>query len=113
MRMKKSVSRSRPRRIDGAFFIRDLASARTFSLVHGTLDGTHPARPTVNRRSDRAYFILSGSGSIRVGARRYRVRPNDLVLVRKLVPHQLRGRLRCLVITAPRFDPKDERLLKK
>ncbi len=110
--MKRSATRVRIRRIDSAFTIRDLGGGHRFNAALGSLHGTHPATPIVNRRSDRAYFILRGSGSVRIGARRYRVRAHDLVFVRAKQPHQISGELECLVITAPRFDPRDERPIK-
>lgn len=81
----------------------------SFDVAVGTLEGDHP--PVVNSESDRAYYVLSGKGRIRVGGSWYEVSESDLFEVPAGKPHALNGDMRYLVITSPPFDPANEEML--
>jgi|GEM_PF-1670957 Mannose-6-phosphate isomerase len=83
--------------------------AFSFDVAVGTLDGYHP--PVVNNESDRAYYVLSGEGSIRVNDSWFDVSKSDLVEVPAGKAHALKGEMRYLIITSPPFDPANEEML--
>jgi mannose-6-phosphate isomerase-like protein (cupin superfamily) len=106
--MKKSVLDAKSRHIDSALTIWDLFAEKDFpfDFVIATLNGDHPT--VTNRRSDRAYFVLSGEGLVTVGNTTHAVRADDLIAIPAGTPHSLRGNLRYAIITSPPFDPRDE-----
>lgn len=106
--MKKTLLDAKSRQIDSVLTICDLFSEKDFrfDFVIATLNGDHP--PVTNRRSDRAYFVLSGEGLVTVGNTTHAVKAEDLIAIPAGTPHSLRGNLRYAIITSPPFDPLDE-----
>ena len=80
--------------------------SKKFNVVKGILTGKHGL--TTNHRSDRAYFILRGSGEASVGEDKFEVGKDDLVIIPSGYAHGLKGDMEFLIITAPAFDPADE-----
>lgn len=77
-----------------------------FSAVIGLLDGPHGKQ--VNAKSDRAYFILEGTGSVFVGEEKTDVEPYDLVHIPAGTVHGIKGKLKVLILNTPPFSPQDE-----
>jgi len=80
--------------------------SKNISLALGEVRGFHGT--FLNRKSERVYFILSGSGSISIEGRKFSVSQEDCVLVPVNSKHSIEGEMRYLVIDSPPFDPKDE-----
>jgi len=98
------------RDVDAALTIYPLMASNTdfaFDAALGDLNGAHP--PVINQVSDRAYYFLEGSARVTVGECTFDVGPGDLVTVPAGSPHAVAGTARYLVITAPPFDPRNER----
>jgi mannose-6-phosphate isomerase-like protein (cupin superfamily) len=104
-------SPSNPRRIDPFIEIRGLFSdpSARFDAVIAELDGPHGY--FLNRRSEKAYFILEGSGEVLIEGQTTSVKPNDMVFIPTNTRHGIKGKLRFLVISSPPFNPKDEEAL--
>lgn len=99
------------RKVDQALTIYDLfdGDGFNFDFVIADLDGDHSSH--INYVSDRIYFILSGSGQVTVESQKYDVVKDDLIVIRKNTPHSIKGTLRFLIVTAPPFDPANEKSL--
>ncbi len=108
---KISSKDAKTRQIDDSLLIAELITSKEFSfdLVEGRLVGKHPALK--NRVSDRAYYVLDGEGSIRVGDEVYGVVAGDIVQVPRGMVHALSGDLRYLIITSPPFSPENEEIV--
>jgi mannose-6-phosphate isomerase-like protein (cupin superfamily) len=83
-------------------------SQATFDFVIVELDGFH--RSVINHVSEQAYFVLSGTGIIRVGSIAYDVKKEDFIFVPKAVPHSLKGKMRYAVLSSPPFSLHNETL---
>jgi mannose-6-phosphate isomerase-like protein (cupin superfamily) len=101
------------RRVDEALLISPLFDGRDFAfdVAKASLDGVHP--PVVNRISDRAYFFLKGSATVRVDDQEFDASPGDLVVIHAGEVHALRGSAEYLIVTAPPFDPKNEAVVEE
>lgn len=99
------------RQVDPSLAILDLCTPEDFpfDLVIGELDGPH--HKVINSVSDKAYFILSGSGTMTVGESNIAVRPGDNISVPAGTSHSLNGKMRYLIVTSPRFNIDDERVV--
>ena len=73
------------------------------------LNGNHPI--VINQKSDRVYFILSGSGKVLVNDEIHDVVSNDLIFIPKNTKHSIRGKLEYIIITSPPFNPNNEAIL--
>lgn len=106
--MKRSIDEAAVTEVDDALTIHELFAGEdfAFSCVAADLDGDHP--PVVNHESDRAYYVLSGTGTVTAGDEEHDVGQGDLVTIPAGTPHGVEGDLRYLVITAPPFDPANE-----
>jgi mannose-6-phosphate isomerase-like protein (cupin superfamily) len=82
------------------------ASLSQFDFVISTLSGSHPRR--INKISDRAYFILSGSAEVTVGDETHRAETHDLILIPANTPHSIAGKAEFIIITAPPYAPQNE-----
>ena len=111
--MKYSPISARRRQIDETLVIRDLFvnPRAAFDFVLAELNGVHP--PVINKISDRAYFILSGAGTVRVGDAVFPVSEQDLVFIPKGTIHAVNGKLKYAIITSPPFDPANEQLVSR
>jgi mannose-6-phosphate isomerase-like protein (cupin superfamily) len=93
----------------------DAPEDSNFDAVVSEVDGYHPSGPRrkkiVNEKSQKAYYILEGSGKIFVGEEEFEVREGELVNVPRQTPHALEGTFRALIVTSPPFDPEDEELV--
>ena len=98
---KYSLAGSPERRVDASMVIKDLFAEPTapFDLVIADVDGDHGQH--VNKLSDRAYFILEGSGIVIAGEGKYDVAALDVVYIPKGTTHGISGKLRVAIITAP------------
>jgi mannose-6-phosphate isomerase-like protein (cupin superfamily) len=106
--MKLSLKNSSRRQVDDALVIQDLfdGSGFPFDFVVAELNGNHPT--VRNKISDRVYFFLDGTASVKVAAQRFEVEKYDLITIPKNTPHSLSGHARYIVITSPPFDPANE-----
>jgi mannose-6-phosphate isomerase-like protein (cupin superfamily) len=68
----------------------------------------------VHRRSQEIYYILEGSGDMRLGPEEKQVREGDAILIPPGTPHQIRntspGALRILCICCPPYSHEDTEL---
>ncbi|HTW90281.1 MAG TPA: hypothetical protein VMH22_01040 [bacterium] len=108
--MKRTAASASVRRVDKALTIVDLFDGKGFNFdcVIANLEGDHPS--VTNAKSDRIYFILEGHGKVRVADETYDVGKYDLVAIGKGTVHSVSGSLKYLIVTAPPFDPANERL---
>ena len=106
--LKKTYEGSMKRKIDAFFEITDMSvnHEAKFDLVVGKLDGPHGR--FINHVSDKGYFILSGSGEVYLGDEIIPVSTHDFVFIPKNTPHGVKGKLEFVIITSPKFDPKNE-----
>jgi mannose-6-phosphate isomerase-like protein (cupin superfamily) len=106
--MKRTLVGSKTRRVYSSLSIVDLfdGNAFPFDFVIAELRGDHPR--TINRRSDKAYYILEGTGHVTVGFDTYDIAPSDLVLIKAGVPHSISGTLKYAIVMSPPFDPHYE-----
>lgn len=108
--MKLEMKSSPKRVIDENLTITDvLTQSSDFDMVFAELDGDHPT--VKNSRSDRAYFILEGSGEVLVDNESYLVEKHDTIYITKGSPHTIKGKLDYLIITSPPFSPDFEEVL--
>ena len=94
-------------KVAGLFSIDDA----NFDAVVSKVEGYHPAgdgEKVYNDESDRAYYVLKGSGKIYVAEETYDVEEGDLVYVPVNSGHAVEGELKLLVITSPPFKPENE-----
>ena len=111
MTLKTNAHTAKMRKVDEDLTIHELLADDTmsFDLVLATLTGGHPR--VVNRVSDRAYYILSGTGNVFVGGESLAVEPGDTIRIRKGTPHSISGHLSYLIVTSPPFSPENEQVL--
>lgn len=95
----------------------DAPEDSNFDSVICSVDGYHPEtegrKRIVNERSQKSYYILSGSGKIFVGDEIHEVQKGDFVFVPERTAHSLEGNFRALIITSPPFNPEDERHIER
>jgi len=77
-----------------------------FDVAIGRLSGIHPTM--VNNVSDRAYYMISGQISFRVGDSHFDAEEGDVVIVPKGTVHSSEGEGEYLIVTSPPFDPANE-----
>jgi mannose-6-phosphate isomerase-like protein (cupin superfamily) len=106
--MKKTVAQAVVRRVDEALEIAALFDGRDFAFdfVIGSLHGAHPK--TINRVSDRVYYVLEGNGHATVGDEVHEIDAGSLIVIPAGTPHGISGDLRYIIITAPPFAPENE-----
>jgi len=104
--------------VDDATEITDLFEAPEeahFDSVIIEVSGYHPSegekKRILNERSQKAYYILEGSGKIFVGDKAHEVEEQDFVFVPEKTAHALEGEFKALIVTAPPFDPEYEKLV--
>ncbi|NTU77062.1 MAG: cupin domain-containing protein [Alphaproteobacteria bacterium] len=107
--LKKSLDQSPVRHVDSDLQIADLFTdpAAKFDVVVATLKGSHGKR--ISAVSDKAYFILKGSGTVTVDDETVDVGPMDLVHIPPGAVHGIKGEIKFLVIMSPPFDPQNDR----
>ena len=81
-------------------------SSNNVSLALSTLSGRHAK--TMNKISDRIYYILNGSGKVWVGDEVSTIEKEDMVFIPKGTPHAIEGNVAYLVINSPPFEPANE-----
>lgn len=108
--MKSSLSNA-PIRIMDNLKIFDLFKGEGFSFdfVIAELDGDHPA--VRNHVSDKAYFILEGTGTAQISSIKETVNANDFIKIPRGEAHSISGKLRYVIICSPPFDPNNEEIL--
>ena len=74
------------------------------SIARAALNGHHPA--SVSKRCLRAYYVLDGQATIRVGSDEYQASAGDVVVVPKGTEHELNGHATYIVINTPAFNPQ-------
>lgn len=106
--MKFTIQDSPIRIVDKQIKVTDLFrnTQASFDFVIVELDGFH--RSVINHVSEQAYFVLSGTGIIRVGSISYDVKKEDFIYVSKAVSHSLKGKMRYVVLSSPPFSLHDE-----
>jgi mannose-6-phosphate isomerase-like protein (cupin superfamily) len=107
--MKKTTAHADVRQVDDSLQITDLFDGKEFAFdfVIGILNGAHP--PTINRVSDRVYYVMDGEGCATVGDQTHIVGPGDLVVIKAGTPHSISGDLRYVIVTSPPFLPENEK----
>lgn len=100
-----------PRRVDDALTIVPLFDGTNFSfdVAKAVLSGSHP--PVVNRISDRVYYFLEGEATVTIGDKEHNASSGDLAVIKAGTQHAVDGTAKYLVITAPPFDPANERIV--
>ena len=109
MSAKTNFDEAPVRLVDDTLKIHELVDTPNFDMVGATLNGDHPT--LVNDVSDRAYYILDGSGIVCAGNECFPVEAGDAVQIAKGTAHSIKGTLRYLIITSPPFDPANERVI--
>lgn len=104
--------------VDESTEITDLFEApesSNFDSVICDVSGYHPAdsgrKRIINENSQKAYYILEGTGSIYLDGEEINVSKGEFVNVPAKRPHALEGDFRALIVTSPPFDPEDEELV--
>lgn len=111
--MKHSTANSKVRSVDSNLDVTELFNGEDFAFdfVIADLDGDHPK--VVNYESDRAYFILEGSGTVEVNSKSFNVKQHDLITIKSGEEHTIEGDLRYVIVTSPPFDPENEEITEK
>lgn len=78
----------------------EVSSAMSIALVN--LNGPHPR--SLNKNSDRAYYIIEGKATVEIGSEKGEVQAGDAVYIPKGTPHSITGTVRYLVVNVPPFD---------
>ena len=109
--MKISRKDAAIRKVDDSLTIESLFDGRDFQfdVVIGKNNGHHPK--LINFVSDRAYFVLDGALDIQVGDELHHAEKHDLILVPQNTAHSIDGKGEYLIITAPPFKPKNEKVV--
>jgi len=82
-------------------------NSENLSLAVATVTGEHP--PTLSIRSDRAYYVISGTADITVGTQRYSVVAGDAIFIPMNTLHKIVGNVKYVVINSPSFDVEKEK----
>lgn len=111
--MLYSIKSSKMRKIDDSLSIVDLFSKKevNFDLVIAQINGNHPK--IKNFVSQRVYFILEGSATVKVEKNEFVVNKNDLVFIEKGQTHTIKGNAKYLIITTPPFEPQNEHIVEE
>ena len=106
-----TIKSAKERKVDDSLQIIDLFTKEegNFDLVIASIDGNHPF--TLNRISQRAYFILEGHALVDVDGKEYDMKKNDFVFIDKGQPHSIRGKAKYLIITSPPYHSLNEEAL--
>jgi|SRR5581483_6530476 len=106
--MKVSRKDALVRTADDSLVIEELFNGKNFKFdfVISTLNGSHPKR--INKVSDRAYFILSGTAEVTVGDETHHAETHDLILIPANTSHGIEGKAEFIIITAPPYVPQNE-----
>lgn len=106
--------------VDDNTEITDLLDApedANFDAVLTDLDGYHPegeeGKRIVNDKSQKAYYILEGTGIIFAGDKEHEVSEGEMVHISEGTSHALQGDFKAIIITSPPFNPEDEELIEK
>jgi mannose-6-phosphate isomerase-like protein (cupin superfamily) len=59
----------------------------------------------VKAQATRCFYVVEGEGLFLIAGREYRVAPGDVVMVPRLMPHDIHGDLRLFVVHSPSFHP--------
>jgi mannose-6-phosphate isomerase-like protein (cupin superfamily) len=92
---------------DTCGYIRELYVDNTMSLAYVNLSGK--AKEHKHNVMQEVYYIIKGNGTITINEKTEDIWRGDLITIPKNSWHYLtgRGELELLVVTSPRFDPKD------
>lgn len=106
--IKKSLSCADFRQVDPQMGIANLFSepSASFDAVVGILKGSHGN--FVNSKSEKAYFIIDGSGTVIIDKEAVSVRAMDFIYIPTGAEHGIRDELKALIICSPPFDPNTE-----
>lgn len=93
----------------------DAPEDSNFDSVICEVDGYHPAnndrKKIFNENSQKAYYILEGSGRIFVGEETFSVEEGEFINVSEETVHALEGEFKALILTSPPFNPEDEKFV--
>lgn len=65
-----------------------------------------------NIKSDRIYYVLEGQLIVSEGSKVYVANPGDLIFIKANTPYHFKGSFKAILINAPAFDAKNEKILK-
>ena len=88
-------------------------SRRLITAADGTEAGLHvvhivESEPHYHRRTAEIYYILAGSGRMRVADEVFEVEPGTAIYIPPGKVHAGRGRFVTVVVCVPPFDPDDQ-----
>lgn len=83
--------------------------AEDTSFVLGELDGFHGT--FVNHKSEKLYYVLSGSMEIRIEDETYELTDGDTLLIPPETKHAMEGEARMAIVASPPFDPAHEDII--
>lgn len=72
------------------------------------LDVREDARTHYHKRMTEIYYILEGTGEMKLDGERHAVQAGDAILIKPGCRHRAIGKLRILNVPIPAFDPADE-----
>ena len=113
----KAIETSRHRRSAFAVLARTRSSqAATMTLAPGAESDEDSANE--HSWAEQWVYVVSGSGTARIGSRTIRLREGSLVLIEKREPHKIRAGRRSRLVTMniyvpPAYDDKGEPLRKR
>ncbi|MFH0987367.1 MAG: cupin domain-containing protein [Patescibacteria group bacterium] len=100
--------RVKPNR-DPCGLIRELYHSANLSIAHNTI--VDCAREHLHSKIDETYYVLKGKGQLVINKNKLEIREGDIIPVEKNNWHYLKKTndepLEVLVITYPRYNPKD------
>ena len=100
---KKDARRFSRRGVEGWAYSTD---SFPMSCAHISVNGIHGR--IKNKKSNRLYFVISGSGEFDANGRKLKVGAGDVVLIAKNTPYNYKGRMKLLLVDSPAFNPNDD-----
>jgi mannose-6-phosphate isomerase-like protein (cupin superfamily) len=90
------------------------STVKDFSVAEALVGAGQRTEAHVHHKSQEVYYIVEGSGTIRLGAEHLSVSPGDAILIPPGTPHNIKntgaGGLRILCICCPPYSHDDTTL---
>jgi len=101
------------RKISDSYSVLNMITKETSKKVSFAVsEAENHSEITKNVKSDRIYYVLEGQLTVSQGNDVYTANPGDLIFIEVNTPYHFKGTFKAILINAPSFDQKNERILK-
>jgi mannose-6-phosphate isomerase-like protein (cupin superfamily) len=93
---------------DACESLQEMYHSKNLSLSYATINPQ--AKPHKHLKMEEIYYIISGKGIIRIGDESFEIKSRDIIPIPKNKFHfveYVKEPIELVVVTHPRFDPKD------